>query len=65
MCARGDDGFYGTVDPDRDPTELWRTSQRISNALAADFAQDAARLLCDRDRDAWVNEIGLVSVRLD
>jgi len=64
ICPRGDDGFYGTVDPDRDPEDLWRTAQRIADTLAAEFAEEAAGLLRDSGRDAWVNEIGMVSVRL-
>jgi hypothetical protein len=65
VCARDDNGYHGSVDPGRDPGDLWRTSQRISDALSEAFAEDAAGVLRASGRDAWVNEIGMVSVRLD
>jgi hypothetical protein len=64
ICPRGDDGFFGSVEPDLDPDDLWRRAADMAETLAAELGPDAVAIL---ERAGWssrVNEIGLVSVAL-
>jgi hypothetical protein len=64
ICSRDDDGFYGSVDPQMDPGELWEMAADMSDALAKELGPQAVAILERAGWDSRLNEIGLVSVSL-
>ncbi|NIP58229.1 MAG: hypothetical protein GWM92_08180 [Gemmatimonadetes bacterium] len=65
ICPRGADGFYGSVDPEMDPGELWSRAGEISDTIGSELGADAVAVLEGAGWDAGLNEIGLVSVSLE
>lgn len=65
ICPRGDDGYYGSVDPGLEPTEAWTRAGEISETLSAELGPEAVAVLERAGWDARLNEIGLVSVSLE
>ncbi len=64
ICARQDNGFYGSVDPEMDPGTLWKGAANMGNIIAFELGQDAVNILKKAGWNAYLNEIGLVSVSL-
>jgi len=62
ICPRGADGYYGSVDPEMDPGELWSRAGQISDTIGSELGADAVAVPERAGWDAWPNEIGLVSV---
>lgn len=65
ICARDEDGFYGTVSPDADPEELWGGAQEIAETIGREMGDEAVAVLERAGHRAWLNEIGMVSVALE
>ena len=65
ICARGEDGFFGSVDPDIDPASLWMGAADIVEALTDEMGAEAVAVL---ERAGWqchLNGIGMVTVSLE
>jgi len=65
VCARDEDGWYGTVAPDMDPVELWGRVARTVDLVADEFGEEAVAVLERAGWEARLNEIGMVTVSLD
>ncbi len=65
ICPRGEDGYYGTVDPETDPVEIWTRVAEIADALADRLGEEAVRVLERAGWESHVNEIGMVTVALE
>lgn len=63
-CARGDDGYLGTVEESMMTSELLDSaSETVGQALESEgFAERAAEVLRTAGHDAWVNSVGHVAV---
>jgi hypothetical protein len=65
ICARDADGFYGNVDENMDPGTLWTGAMSIAERIGEEMGDQAVDVLRAAGHDAWVNEIGMVSVALE
>ena len=65
ICPRGEDGYYGTLDQEMDPVEVWTRVAEIAEAVSDELGGEAVRVLERAGWESHVNEIGMVTVALD
>lgn len=63
LCPRDEDGYYGMVDPEILPQDLWTLARKMLDELnAAGFNEKAAAVLMRAGIKARVNEVGHLAI---
>ena len=62
VCSRNSNGYLGFPDLSLPPGELQLNMHRAGRQLSREYAEKAAAVLRNHGQDAWVNEVGFVSV---
>jgi len=63
ICRLKEDGYLSFIDTNLPPLQLQLSMRQTSDELSNLFAAKAVDVLKQSGKDAWVNEIGFISVR--
>ena len=62
ICSRGEDGYLGFIDTGMPPGQIQLNMHYAGRELSKAYANDAVKALQALGLEAWVNEIGFISV---
>jgi hypothetical protein len=62
ICRRKEDGYLGFIDTNLPPLQLQLNMRQTSDEMSKLFAAKAVDVLKQSGKNAWVNEIGFISI---